>query len=105
MALEQECKIIRDRSDGFKSSVVIDAELDPVGSIPTTDMSESDDEDNDEPEENDDNDDSSLGMIKHQSFPLSFYFLKKKLNSPQKQPKNTHQLKITYTIKTLIRYD
>lgn len=73
MALEQECKIIRDRSDGFKSSVIIDAELDPVGSIPTTDMSESDDDDNDEQDENDDNDDSSLGTIKHHFFS----FLKK----------------------------
>ncbi|XP_055313175.1 serine-rich adhesin for platelets-like isoform X2 [Sitodiplosis mosellana] len=60
---QRECKIVRDRSDGFKSSVGIDAELDQVGSIPTTDLSESDDEDNDDHddnEENDDNDDSSL---------------------------------------------
>lgn len=92
MALEQECKIIRDRSDEFKSSVVIDADLDPIGSIPTTDMSGSDDEDNDEQEENDDNDDSSLGMIEHQSFPLPFYFeKKKKLYSQQKQPKKCTQ--------------
>lgn len=60
---QDECQIVRDRSDGFKSPEVIDAEIEPcIGSIPTTDLSESDDENNDDNEENDENDDSSLGM-------------------------------------------
>lgn len=55
---QEERKTVRNRSDGSKSNEATDAELEPVGSIPTTDLSESDDE------ENEANDDSSLGMYK-----------------------------------------
>lgn len=72
---QDECQIVRDRSDGFKSPEVIDAEIEPcIGSIPTTDLSESDDEDNDDNEQNDDNDDSSLGM-NTEHFSSFFFFL------------------------------
>lgn len=56
---QEECKTnVRHRSDDSKSN----EELEPVGSIPTTDLSDSDDDVN---EVNDD--DSSLGMYKEVS--------------------------------------
>lgn len=61
MTIVNEAKIANDRSD-VKSNDGSDAELEPdtiVGSIPTSDLSESDDAENDN--ENDGND-SSLGM-------------------------------------------
>lgn len=55
----EDCKTVRDRFDGSKSNEATDIELEPVGSIPTTDLSDSDDE-----VVNEVNDDSSLGMYK-----------------------------------------
>lgn len=95
---QDECQIVRDRSDGFKSPEVIDAEIEPcIGSIPTTDLSESDDEDNDDNEQNDDNDDSSLGMNTEN---FTFFLFCTGTDTTELKIKNPK-----FQFKTLIRYD